>query len=370
MSAAEPRPIPQLSLFEAHLVRIARGVLGHFPPDQTIKYAERKMSPPKCLSGDALDVLRDTLRKGVMLYLVRAGAWRNGRSWRGEKSREGRLWGRYGLDEMALTFSEQSYLLLRTLTAAKPAEWKETFSAPATLTPGDEFLLFAAYKTFRHEGESLKGMKALACVRRSALIRMSFPSDFAAADIRADIDWGRWTRPDAVWMLEAFTSVWEQSWLLAERAKGSVINWDDMRLQGEVGRETLAGYLQAIDAAGRRDLGIWITRFLDRLLTPGIDLTFWTANMRGTAPLRLADRLEVQREALGVVRQAETLANWHRQARSAGYLDEDYAASQFFLKQWEAAGGEDVVPRARRVLESLEPLRSTEGDRTGGLILD
>jgi hypothetical protein len=54
----------------------------------------------------------------------------------------------------------------------------------------------------------------------------------------------------------------------------------------------------------------------------------------------------------------ETLRRWERKARSVGYFDEDYQASQLWKADWEAAGGDVVADRAHRVLELLEPLRT------------
>ena len=86
--------------------------------------------------------------------------------------------------------------------------------------------------------------------------------------------------------------------------------------------------------------------------------TFWTGGLQGSGPPRLADRLETQRSALAVLRQAERFRRWEREARRSGYLDEDYAASKFWLGEWERFNI-DRRRRAepRRVLQQVEPLR-------------
>jgi hypothetical protein len=52
------------------------------------------------------------------------------------------------------------------------------------------------------------------------------------------------------------------------------------------------------------------------------------------------------------------LQRWERKARSVGYFDEDYQASQLWKADWEAADGDETAARAHRVLEQLEPLRT------------
>ncbi|MBO0701018.1 MAG: hypothetical protein J2P46_21665, partial [Zavarzinella sp.] len=85
--------------------------------------------------------------------------------------------------------------------------------------------------------------------------------------------------------------------------------------------------------------------------------TFWTGGLQGSGPPRLADRLETQRNALAVLRSAERFRAWERDARRSGYLDEDYAASKFWLGEWERFDFTTVADRAERVLQQVEPLR-------------
>jgi hypothetical protein len=54
----------------------------------------------------------------------------------------------------------------------------------------------------------------------------------------------------------------------------------------------------------------------------------------------------------------EVLEGWQQRARSVGYFDEDYQASQLWKEGWEAADGDRIAARARQAVEMLEPLRA------------
>jgi FtsH ternary system domain X6 len=128
-------------------------------------------------------------------------------------------------------------------------------------------------------------------------------------------------------------------------------------------------FTEAVDAAGRRDLVRFLLAVMARVLaTPDMAPTFWTGGLQGAGPPRLADRLQTQRSALAVLRQAERLRNWEQAARRSGYLDEDYAASKFWLSEWARFGpapaeGEErqtfsvYADRAEQILRQVEPLR-------------
>jgi hypothetical protein len=152
--------------------------------------------------------------------------------------------------------------------------------------------------------------------------------------------------------------VLEHRWLEIERTKGQVGDWNLLNQQGQVQGRVMDAFTQAVDRAGRRDLVRFLLAVMSRVLaTPDMAPTFWTGGLQGAGPPRLADRLETQRNALAVLRQAERLRGWERAARRSGYLDEDYAASRFWLGEWERFDFTTVADRAERVLQQVEPLR-------------
>jgi len=59
----------------------------------------------------------------------------------------------------------------------------------------------------------------------------------------------------------------------------------------------------------------------------------------------------------------ETLEGWQERARSVGFFDSDYQATQLWKADWEECGGDHIAERARATIEMLEPLR---GPGSGG----
>jgi hypothetical protein len=167
-----------------------------------------------------------------------------------------------------------------------------------------------------------------------------------------------WLTEPGSYVLEALQPVLEHRWLEIERTKGQVGDWNLLNQQGQVQGRVMDAFTQAVDRAGRRDLVRFLLAVMSRVLaTPDMAPTFWTGGLQGAGPPRLADRLETQRNALAVLRQAERLRGWERAARRSGYLDEDYAASRFWLGEWERFDFTTAADRAERVLQQVEPLR-------------
>src|SRR5579883_2752466 len=75
----DPSGPRSVSRFEYNLITLLRFLLGHVPLDQVRKILPEKIAAPECLSRNAVHLVRDSLAKGVVLYLVRAGGWRRDR---------------------------------------------------------------------------------------------------------------------------------------------------------------------------------------------------------------------------------------------------------------------------------------------------
>ena len=55
------------------------------------------------------------------------------------------------------------------------------------------------------------------------------------------------------------------------------------------------------------------------------------------------------------------LQQWERRARSVGFFDEGYHASQLWKADWERFEGDVLTERAQAVIRQLDPMRQTEG---------
>lgn len=355
-----PSDPPAVSKFEYNLLRILRFLLGHTPAEQAAPLVYAKFSPaPPCLSRTCVRLVQDMLAKGLVIHLVRAGGWRRDRFLKENRPVEGRVWERVPLDVRRLEFGEHTLGFLFWLAAEKPADTRDDWDAPAAeLSAADELFLAVALDALRPLPDVFQVLTAKAAFRRNALCWLISPGDFAAEEPTPPA-FDPWLIGTRAAILECLQPMLTQRWVRGERGKGQVGDWKRMRQQGRAEFTALAAFLAAAEKASRPDLARFVLRSAATVFAGG-ELTpaFWTGGLQGTGPPRLADRLETQRAALALPRQLEFLQRWERKARSVGYFDEGYPASQLWKADWEAARGDDVTTRAHRVLEQLEPLRT------------
>ncbi|HJZ53609.1 MAG TPA: hypothetical protein VKE74_01540 [Gemmataceae bacterium] len=351
-----PRPV---SKFEFNLLRILRFFFGEFPADQGLQLVRASVARPDCLSPAAVHFIKDTLAKASVLFLVREGGWRNDRYLRQNTPTGGRVWDRIPLDERTLEFSGHVVEFLLWTTAEKAHETKTPWDAPAKeLTPADEFFFWRAFDACRADPDLVAVLRRKAAFKKNPLSWISFPGELGGeADEPAVPDFRPlFTGLPAV-LLECLQPHLAGRWIRSERAKGQIGDWKKMRQQGRAEFAALVAFLEAADRAKRTDLARFVLKTNAAIFQTDLTPVFWTGGLQGSGPPRLADRLDTQRSALAVPRQMEVLESWQQRARSVGYFDEDYQASQLWKHDWEAADGERVAARARAAVEMLEPLR-------------
>jgi hypothetical protein len=360
--STSPPAVRSVSRFEANLLRILRCIVQHTPAEQVLPLVQGRLPRPNCLSRSAIELIQDTLAKGCVLYLVRAGGWRVERFLRTDRTATGRLWERTSPERCALAFSGQSIDFLMWLTSARPSDSKPAWEVTtATLTPADQLLLFLAYDTLRrHEvGPDLRVRPAFA---ENALCRLAFPEDFARPNPLPVPDFRRWFTGLGALILEALQRPLRQYWLAGERAKRQVTVWDDLRHIGTEQEAIYSAFLQTADQAQRRDLTRFLLEGLDLLLRGDPPLTQWTGGLQATAPPRLADRIETQRRGLAPLRLLDTLKQWEQRARTVRHFDEEYAAAQLWLSDWERCDGNTAQTRAHALLRQVEPMRMQQAN--------
>jgi FtsH ternary system domain X6 len=349
-----------VSRFEANLLRLLYYFLQQAPVQQALPLLEAKIDRPKCLGRDAVDLVKDALGKGCMLLLVRLGGWRRDRFLRNEKPVEGRLWERTRPQNLGLSFSRNTLDFLVWVTAKKPTEDKKGWQPPLSrLTEGDLLLLYFAHEALRGNDMGAELLKRQP-MSRHGLCWLAFPDDYARASVGETPDFGPWTTGIGSCVLEALQPALAERWINIEVDKGRITGWQQMRDLGQAQERALEGILQAIEAAGRLDLGRFLLQAAHRLVTPSATPEMWTGSLRQHAP-RLADRADTYRGALALLRQMHRLQQWERNARSVGYFDEGYAASQLWKADWERFQGDEVTERAQSIIRQLDPMRQTEG---------
>jgi hypothetical protein len=352
-----------VSRFEYNLLRLARGLLDSGPPEAlgTLVYAET--AAPPCLSRECVRLLQDTLAKGVVGRLVRAGGWRRERFLRTDGPATGRAWERTQLPERALAFGGHSVRFLMWLTAHKPVGPKaDGWDAPLhELTAADEVFLGLAFDALKPLLDVTPVLANRPVFRANRLAWLLGPAEFVGTVAVQPPPFDGWASGLPACVLECLQPLLASRWAAAERGKTQVGDWHRLRRQGEAEAATLANFLGECERAGRPDLARFLLPVVRDSLAGDPAPDRWAGGLQGVGPPRLADRLATRRAALAVPAQVATLQKWNRQAQAVGYFDDGYEGSQVWKADWEAAGGDALAVKAAAVLASVEPLAGPTG---------
>jgi hypothetical protein len=347
-----------VSKFEFNLLRILRFLLGHFPSDQGLQLVRAAIARPDCLSPAAVHLVKDHLAKACVLFLVRAGGWRNDRYLRDHAPLGGRVWNRIPLDERTLEFSSHVVEFLLWATSEKVHETKAPWDPSADeLTAADELFFWLAFEACRSDPDLVAALRRRDAFLLNPLCWLASPGDLVESDEPVPPDFRPCFTGLRAVILECLQTHLTGRWVRSERAKGQIGDWKKMRQQGRAEFAALRAYLTIAGEAGRTDLARFVLATNAAVFQTDLTPVFWTGGLQGSGPPRLADRLDTQRAALAVPRQMEVLDGWQQRARNVGYFDDGYQASQMWKQDWEAANGDVVTARAGATVEMLEPLR-------------
>jgi hypothetical protein len=352
-----------VSRFESNLLRILYYFLGREPAESGLRMVEARVQQPPCLSRAAVRLASAALAKGCVHLLATRGGWRNERFLRDGKVVAGRLWQRTPPADLALTFSRHTLELLMWLTANRPRDKEPVWEPPhADLTTGDLVLLYFAHQGLRESADSLGApeLRLRTPFVEHGLCRLSYPEDFTAAPAKSAPVFAPWTNGDGAAILEAVQPELESRWTQVEGSKESIAEPERMRALGQSQERVLTAFLDAVEAANRLDLARFLVAAAARLLGPHANAEMWTRALQ-TAGLRIADRAATYQASLAFLRQLDRLQRWDRRARSVGYFDEEYAASQLWKAEWERHDGDTLCERARAIIRHLDPMRNQPG---------
>jgi FtsH ternary system-associated peptide len=349
-----------VSRFESNLLRLLYYFLGREPAERGLALVEARLQPPTCLSRAAVRLAQDALATGCVHLLATRGGWRRERFLRAGKPAEGRLWQRTPPAELALTFSRHALAFLIWITAARPLDKRPHWGPAQTeLMPGDLLLLYLAHQGLREGADSLGApqLRLRTPFVEHALCRLAYPEDFTAAPVSAAPSFAPWTKGVGAAILEALQPELEARWMQIEGGKGSIALPEQMQALGCSQQRVLSAFLDALESESRPDLARFLLAAAARLLGPHANVEMWTGSLR-TAGQRLADRSSTYQAALAFVQQMERLRAWDRQARSVGYFEEGYAASQLWKADWDHYQGDVLCERARAIIRELDPMRN------------
>jgi hypothetical protein len=352
---ATPR---RVSRFEANLLEILQCFLQRRPVETVAQRIREACARPPCLSRSAVELVQDTLAKGCTALLTRAGGWQRERYLRDGRVAHGRLWERTEPEALGLKFSRNTlhFLIWVTAEALGSDKLRWPSAAGKNFTAGDELLLYYAYGELRKGGVcSEKNLGAKSLFAANPLCRLAYPEDFVQAPTDVKFSFIPWASGVGACVLEAQQPRLVERWLEVEEAKGKAVHWQYMQALGQKQGQALGAFLDAIDAAGRRDLARFLLAVLQKLLTEGASAERWLAGLRDRGPT-IAQRTETGRAALILLRQLGRLRDWAREARGVAFFEENYAASQLYKSDWERAQGEAQYARAEAILRQIEPL--------------
>jgi hypothetical protein len=343
--------------FEANLLRLLYYFLGREPAERASRLVESRLSPPPCLSRPAVRLVQDALAKGCPERLARRGGWRVERHLRGEKAVQGRLWQRTAPADLGLKFSRHALELLIWLTASRPGDKEPDWQLrEAELTPADLLLLFFVHEGLRGFAESLGAhkLRQRPGFARHGLCRLAYPEDFTEPG--GPPDFAPWTTGLGACMLEALQPDLAARWVQVEGGKERITDPAKMLRLGQEQDRVLTAFLDAVEGAGRLDLARFLLRAAAELLGLYANAGMWAGSLQ-TDGLRLADRAATYAAALTFLRHLDRLRTWERRARTVGYFDEGYQASQLWKADWELYQGDQLHERAQVIIRQLDPMR-------------
>jgi hypothetical protein len=347
-----------VSRFEVNLLYLLYFFLRREPLERVAPLIESGHAPPACLSRGAVRLIADALKKGCVRLLAERGGWRRERFLRDGRPVEGRLWERTAPADLGLTFSPQTLVFLRWITAVQPDAKQPLPLVLERLTDGDRLLLFFAHEGLRQYCGRNLDWQTLPGFADHGLCRLAYPDDFARAGLLDAPDFALWTTGVGACVLEALQNDLAARWVEVEGHKQSIQVSEAMRQLGEEQERVLTAFLAATERQRRWDLARFLLRTASCLLPVNPQPDFWVGSVRQTKQ-RLAERTATYAAALAFLRQVDGLRRWDRQARLTGYFDEGYQAAQLWKADWEEHQGDLLVERAHAVIRRLDPLRQT-----------
>jgi hypothetical protein len=345
--------LPRVSRFEADLLTILQGFLGHAPRSQLLSLLASPCERPLCLSRAAVELVQDTLAKGATRLTAEAG-WQRERFLCDGTLAEGRVWQRLPPDKLGLGFSPQSLAFLLWATAAECLSPEDSWKplAKPKLTMGDRWLLTTAYAAVR--GSDVGRLWAQREPwRGDALCQLMFAADFDLPAKAAALDFDPWLRPAGLAVLESEQSRLARLWAEMEREKSRVTSPQKLQAMAASQARVLDAFLTAIDKAGRRDLARFLLAAVADVLRGKPTLQSWLGQVQ-FGEMRLADRQTTYRAALVVLQEFQRLAAWQAEARGVGYFDDQYQAAQLWKSDWEAYNGDSLANVARGLLDQSQ----------------
>lgn len=337
------------------MARIVSGLIGSSHVADIIPLLVRPQKRPRCLSRDCVNWLQDAIAKGCTQRLAREG-WRDEPAQTVAGRKQGRLWNRYKPDSMRLQFSRNSMLMLLWLTSVNAGASKATGRIRVeTMTDGDHILNLLVFDRLGYARPVQQHLADKAAFKANPLVTLLFP-DVATVDLDdPEVDFTPWFQPDRAWVLEALQTWLASRWVEFELESKRESKPSQLRRRGRIATAVLTAYLDAADAADRRDLAMFLIPVVGRIFEKvGQQDGRWFGRVN-VQNFRMSERAEIYQVGLATFHSVSRLNRWQQEARSVSFYDDHYEASQFWLSRWENLGADDVVQRAAELIRAENP---------------
>ncbi len=333
----------QVTSEEADLLRVARAVVGLSSYAEVERVLAGQRAAPAQLGPTAMQLLQDTLSRGIGLAVMRGGGWR--------QQAQKRLWERGPLP--GLEFEEASFQLLRWMLASPLADTtQKALPGRGSDSLADETLLALAL-TLVAETPCERGLAMLPRVRKSALCWVMQPAALARAEQMPDAlpDFSGTT---LTFLLEAWQPMLARAWARIELTKGDIEDPAELTRIGKAQAAVLKGLFAAATTVKHRALLGFLVEAGAQVLTGRRDSGDWTRNLLPTTPLR--ERTEARKQSAAFLKALGTLRIWDAEHRAVRFFEDDYAQAQDLVKAWEPLGDAGFREAERLVSELENPV--------------
>lgn len=333
----------QVTAQESELLRIARAVVGLSSYGEVERLLVTQRAAPTEIGPTAMELLQETLSRGVGLAVMRGGGW--------QQERSKRLWERTTLPP--IDFQASSFQLLHWMLRT-PLSESALKGLPGKAGPSwaDEALLALAL-TMVADTSCERGFASQARVRSSPLCWVLQPAALARAEaLGADgpvIDLG--DDSALTFFLEAWQPTFARSWARMEQGKAAAMDPAELTRVGRAQDAVLGALLKAADASKRRGLLGFLVEAGAQVLQGRPKGDDWVKGLAPTSPLR--DRSEARKHAGALLRALGKLRAWDQEHRAVRFFEDDYEKSQAMVKAWDVLGDRGFR-EAERLLSELE----------------
>ena len=351
-----------VSKIERKLLRIQRGFLSEQFQSGLNDLLRKNNAYPKCLSRDAVELVKQGFKVGAVSYLARQG-WRKERFLKQDTPKTERLWKRHLTEQLGLTFSPLSLQFLVWATCEKALETRSRWYNKPTLverkklepTIGDQFFMFRAFYSLRDNREFLDAWAGHKSFQVNGFCLLVQPDAFQ--DRRnINVDLSSIFEPKGMMVLEALQRVLANRWIDMELLKGTISNPQTMTRLGIIQEKVLNAFFSEIERTQRWDLSRFLLIAAYRLLQPSRDDASWCGKLNFSNVQRISERVEIYDHTFALLRGLRRLQQWAQNARATAHYDEGYKSAQVFLSDWEQFSGDRLYNRAEEIIRTRDPL--------------